>query len=125
VNDKYGHAAGDSLLRQFAGELKALFSMGDLVARLGGDEFDVLTDGGLEEALSKIERIQKWALGEYKIQCGGEPGSAAVKIQVRASIAAGEWRHSESAAEFVARVDGEVYKIKAPRDRRVGRTGLF
>jgi diguanylate cyclase len=123
VNDKYGHPAGDSLLRQFAAELKALFSTGDLVARLGGDEFVVVTDGGLEEALLKIERIQKWALGEYKVLCGGEAGNAAVKLQVRASMGAGEWRRGESATEFVARVDGEVYKVKAPRDRRAGRAG--
>jgi diguanylate cyclase (GGDEF)-like protein len=115
VNDGYGHPAGDDLLRQFAVELRAQFATGDLIARLGGDEFVVVTDGAFAEGEQKTERIRKWALGEYKIRRGNE----LVKVNIGASIGVGEWSKGETAADLVARVDEEVYRVKKPRNGRV------
>jgi len=60
VNDTYGHATGDQVLRQISGILGGQLREGDTLARLGGDEFaaiavDVTLKGGHEIA----ERIRQ------------------------------------------------------------------
>lgn len=63
INDSYGHAAGDYLLKQFALSLQSSIRHGnDWVARYGGDEFIVcLVDTDTDEAKAIAERMRKSA----------------------------------------------------------------
>ena len=54
VNDSLGHAAGDRMLQEVGGRLRAVVRRADSVARLGGDEFAILVDGEPAEAALEI-----------------------------------------------------------------------
>ncbi|BEL02237.1 hypothetical protein Q0Z83_004280 [Actinoplanes sichuanensis] len=58
INDTYGHAAGDAVLRHVADLLRACTGPGDVPARLGGDEFAVLTGGDRPAAERMVERLR-------------------------------------------------------------------
>jgi diguanylate cyclase (GGDEF)-like protein len=59
VNDTYGHAAGDAVLRAVAATCKTALRAGDLFGRLGGEEFAVLLPHvGREGALSVAEKVR-------------------------------------------------------------------
>ncbi len=58
VNDSFGHAAGDQMLRSFADYLVAAVRDGDWVGRLGADEFAVfLAHAGQDEAKRVLQRV--------------------------------------------------------------------
>jgi diguanylate cyclase (GGDEF)-like protein len=60
INDQFGHAVGDELLRRVGEVLRAGFRAEDMVARIGGDEFAVIMpDTNTEVAVQAIERIRK------------------------------------------------------------------
>jgi diguanylate cyclase (GGDEF)-like protein len=58
INDRYGHDAGDRLIRGMAKLLRRAVDRQDMIGRLGGDEFAVLiTDVTREEAISICQRV--------------------------------------------------------------------
>ncbi|MGE4373777.1 MAG: diguanylate cyclase [Xanthobacter sp.] len=59
INDTFGHAAGDEVLRSFAAMLHAELRSSDVAARFGGEEFVVLLAGApLRGAVSYAERVR-------------------------------------------------------------------
>lgn len=66
-NDKYGHQAGDEILRQVSNILLANIRSTDVAARYGGEEFALILPGvGLKGALGVAERIRR----SVKAECG-------------------------------------------------------
>lgn len=59
INDSYGHAFGDMILKQVTSKLKNLLREEDKMFRLGGDEFAVMVKADKKETHSAIQRILK------------------------------------------------------------------
>jgi diguanylate cyclase (GGDEF)-like protein len=113
VNDTFGHARGDGVLRAFADRVRDKTRRSDLLVRRGGEEFVlVLPATDAARALALAERI--------RCAIGGEPmpvGDGATVVQtVSAGVAT--WDGVESAEALLHRADLALYRAKrAGRDR--------
>jgi diguanylate cyclase (GGDEF)-like protein len=92
VNDTFGHAAGDLLLRSFAARLAEHVPEGAVAARMGGDEFVVLLPdiGTREDLASLAERLQTalhgpLRVGAHVLYPGASVGFALSSAEVDAS----------------------------------------
>ena len=117
VNDTFGHAAGDQLLRQFALRVKRLLRGSDFIARLGGDEF-VVVFNGIEpdapraSALAAIRRLRVCVDKPFKL--AGDH-----KATVRMTLGAAVYPHDAPDASTLLRVaDAAMYRAKARKDQR-------
>jgi diguanylate cyclase (GGDEF)-like protein len=106
VNDRYGHAAGDELLRIVADRLRTTLRNGDTLGRIGGDEFVVL--------LSDLPRDQLPALAERLTRVIADPFdlSAATGVQIGISIGGAPLDGSDP-RQSMALADSMLYTAKA------------
>lgn len=107
VNDVYGHAAGDAVLRKYAQDILSQFRYHDLAARYGGEEFAVIfpnTDAeGVVQALKNVQLRLKGAHVEFEGESIPLPTfSAGVAVYDRA----------ETMNQFVQRADEALYNAK-------------
>lgn len=115
-NDTHGHHAGDEVLREVAGTLKATLRRTDLCGRIGGEEFLVICpETGLHDALTNAERLRA-AVEANSILIGGQP------IGVTISLGAAELspRHARP-QDLVADADAAMYASKSNGRNRVTR----
>jgi len=114
INDDYGHAAGDAVLRQLADILKSASRAEDMVFRYGGEEFSaILTNANLKIALQIGERIR--ALIE-KADFVWEQRRIPVTLSVGAAVATGTETDSQ---ELIQAADAALYEAKEGGRNRV------
>ncbi len=108
INDHYGHAFGDIVLREMAFVLENHTRQGDQAARWGGEEFLVLVKNqSLEQTCVLAERLRK-AIVEANL--GG--------VRITASLGVAARQETENLDEVMARADAALYQAKANgRDR--------
>jgi diguanylate cyclase (GGDEF)-like protein len=107
VNDTYGHAAGDALLKGVAERLVAATRPEDFVSRFGGDEFLVLCRGlqTEDDAIAVAERIQHYLNEPFEVL--GRP----VRIGVSIGVATvGE--HADEPESLIQNADRALYQAK-------------
>jgi diguanylate cyclase (GGDEF)-like protein len=106
VNDSFGHATGDELLRQLGARLRNSLRDTDLVVRLGGDEFAVaLLDAGADYAATVAGRLTARIEEPFTLD--------AVRVQIGASIGISVFPDDATdAADLVRCADLAMYRAK-------------
>ncbi|MFT3850628.1 MAG: diguanylate cyclase [Propionivibrio sp.] len=114
INDDYGHAAGDAVLRQLADVLKNASRAEDMVFRYGGEEFSaILTNANLKIAMQIGERMR--ALVE-KADFVWETQHIPVTMSVGVAVATGTESDSQA---LIQAADAALYEAKARGRNRV------
>ncbi len=110
VNDGFGHAAGDLLLRQVAQRLQALVKGGATIARLGGDEFAILLPDGQDDRAERLaQRIVKELARPVPFANEGHGGAAVVGASVGWAVAPHDARTPE---DLLKCADLALYQVK-------------
>ncbi len=118
VNDRFGHLAGDAVLREFASVLRESVREIDTSARYGGEEFALLLPGtDVEGAVRVAERIRV-ELAARRIAAA--PGSS---FAVTASFGVAAFPRAQTADALFSAADEALYRAKAGGKNRVETAG--
>jgi diguanylate cyclase (GGDEF)-like protein/PAS domain S-box-containing protein len=103
VNDRFGHAAGDQVLRTVGNRLQSIVRPTDIVARLGGDEFGVVCPGCSRDELAELAT----QVHELLTEAIGVHGDI-VNVGASIGVAIGH----DSVEPLLARADRALYEAK-------------
>ena len=114
INDTWGHAAGDLVLKTVANSLKSGIRLSDALGRIGGEEFSIfLPDTGLDNALTVGETLRR-GLEELLPQIEGKPLKVTASIGVAVDVSS-----CRSMLEIQQEADQAMYKAKQGGRNRV------
>lgn len=115
INDTFGHATGDELLRIIADRLKLAAGSDATVARLGGDEFAILFPE-MQNAAAAEE------LGQRILEAVNRPADIHGRqfpISACCGIAVSRRRESQTSTHFIAQADIALYEAKGATHSRL------
>lgn len=114
INDNYGHIAGDHVLREVAGLIRARVRREECFARYGGEEFAlVMPEAGRENVLNFAEKIRQLVAGSTIV-------FEESRIPVTLSIGVAQMAPSfTDPAMFIAAADEKLYEAKRSGRNRV------
>ncbi|HEY4080638.1 MAG TPA: diguanylate cyclase [Burkholderiaceae bacterium] len=113
INDRFGHAAGDCALREFARVGLGVIRGADVLARWGGEEFVLmLAETRMPAALAGVERLRE-AVFALDAQHAGQ------QLKITFSAGLTESRPRETLGQTLERADKLLYRAKADGRNRV------
>lgn len=114
INDRYGHAAGDAALQQFAEVCGETLRDTDLLGRIGGEEFAaLLVECELANGVDIAERLRRAVEDMAAVAVDG------AQIRFTISIGAAACRRTCSIMDMLSRADAAMYQAKALGRNRV------
>lgn len=107
INDQYGHAGGDEILRSYASEVLSILRHHDLAARYGGEEFAILLPNTNEDgALAALNKVRQRA---RDIRCLHDGHSLPLPTF---SAGVTTYASGEAYTTFIERADRALYRAK-------------
>jgi diguanylate cyclase (GGDEF)-like protein len=98
INDQFGHAAGDAVLREMVERMRGRLGGQDWIGRWGGDEFVVGLHLPIEAAAALLDALL------HELRSGATP--------VRLSAGVAQWRSGEDSDALYRRADELMYRVK-------------
>jgi diguanylate cyclase (GGDEF)-like protein len=117
TNDRFGHAAGDRVLREVARSLAASLRPTDVVGRWGGDEFIAVIHNASLELLEGLSRRCTAMVNETSVAL---PGDAVVRPSVSVGVALN--RLGETTEALFNRADQMMYRCKQNHEGWISRS---
>ncbi len=106
INDTFGHASGDQVIRAFAGFLREASPAGHVAGRIGGEEFAILLPGTNLVAARLFAETARAAFSGLPVEGLPEP------LRFTASFGVAERMAGESLSDLLSRADKALYEAK-------------
>ncbi|MCH9752011.1 MAG: GGDEF domain-containing protein [Alphaproteobacteria bacterium] len=115
INDRFGHATGDTVIKHVAETLVENLRQSDIVGRLGGDEFGIaFTHAELSDAKTKAAKLES-LIGAIVVRDAENNGLESVHLGASCGVA--EWRRGRNAASLIAEADETMFRRKNEKKR--------
>lgn len=113
-NDRYGHQAGDEVLKGLSEFIVGLLRSNDLVGRLGGEEFAIMMPESDQEVGTIVSERIRAEMAAHPIQTVAGPLSITISLGVTQA-----WPDVDTAETMLRRADSAMYRAKSGGRNRV------